>query len=292
MAIPCGVGVQFKAGDLANLANQNEIKANDAVARVIVLEAESTTNKQEHNVFNSRITAVENSGTNIGTINTQISQLETAALAMDAKIDDVITDVDTNTSSILDITVNELPAMKADILAAGGGSLSTNDVENTDPISATNKLQTEDGVDKKIAAIPEYVPIVIATRDVNAGNMIGHDNGGTSVKDIWTKRDPGDITLLAGSYTINAEVPGTGGIHQARLVDGSGNVLLYGTVAKSTGVDNSYSLINGQFTLPADGTVAIETIHDTDIVDVGLGIGSLFAGADSVYTSSVITKIS
>jgi len=176
---------------------------------------------------------------------------------------------------------------------ASGNVLVPGDVDPVFPLADTNKLATQLTVHDAIDNIPEYSLDVTTVEETKAFNIVDADKGGDSIKDVWVKRnldDGSDITLIAGIYSVRATVPGSGGVHQARLVDSAGTVLATGTVASSTDT-NSFSFITTEFTLANDEIVWFETIHDTDVPDVGLGIGSPFPDTDSVYTTAVFTKL-
>ena len=295
MAIVCG-STPIKVRDIIDLVNSNEIKINQDGTDIATLKTKVATNEQEIVNIKQRLTVVENSGTNLGTLNTRVTQLEQENIAIHQLIDTNRTDITSNTSGLSHVVSVEIPQMKLDIIAASGGGYGPTDVDPANQVSGNNKLATQATVDEKITAAT-YLPKIIVLRDERNFQTVDAAKGGTSVKDVWTKRKLGPLGLSvpveAGTYSIVAEVPGAVGTHQSRLVNSVGNVLLVGTVSTSmpTTAENSLSMIIGSFVLAADDNLSIETIHDASIVDVGFGVGTAFPQTNSVYTSAIITKI-
>jgi len=297
MPLPCGQGVQLKFGDVVQQVNQNESDISslnqNLTGRIVDLEGKDVKNTQDHNSFNRRLTDVENSGTNLGTLTKRVDQLE-------AKEQPILDQIDverqriTDSNGRLDVIENtDLPKIRQDILSISQAGFGPSDVDPSFPVTTSNKLATLESVSDAISSVAGYSPLVVTMIDSRASNIVGSNKGGTSVKDAWTDRlfdgDP-HILLKAGKYSVIAHVPATGGTHQARIIDGADTVIAYGTTSKSTD-ENSYSVIINEFFMTTDGSVKIQTMHDTDVPDVGLGVGSPFTGNDSVYTVAVFTKI-
>ena len=100
------------------------------------------------------------------------------------------------------------------------------------------------------------------------------------------------ITLPAGSYEIDATVPGmrTGG-HRARLynVTGSTTILLGTNEHSDSSAGTTRSLIRGRFTLTASTDVRVDHYCASAVATFGLGFAT--SQGTEHYTDALIRKV-
>ena len=313
MAIKCGVGVQVKISDIVNGVNTNEIEIANAKTHINNVES-SLSSKININTadiadIDDRVSSIEGAG---GSIPAQISTLQAEVQANSEAITDI--------SGTVSVVESGLSALDARVTILEGGSaveyLDTDDVDALHPLSDTNKIATIDSfkayinenatsdvsdsnrivtLDDMNAAVITFGQFKFEIKDIVKSNIVDHAKGGSSVKDTWVVRRLGDIgtelTLEAGKYYIELNVPGSECTHQTRFIDEDDVVITYGTVASSPAGQNSWSKLSAVFNVDDTKKFRVETIADADIADVGLGIGSPFPGADSVYTYGHIETI-
>lgn len=102
------------------------------------------------------------------------------------------------------------------------------------------------------------------------------------------------ITLPAGTYTIEATVPGFAvGSHKAILYNvTTSSTLLVGTTEDSASAyaTMSRSLVKGRFTLAGTHQLELRNRCQVTYASLGLGISAKF-GVDEIYADAMIWKV-
>lgn len=101
------------------------------------------------------------------------------------------------------------------------------------------------------------------------------------------------FTLPAGAYYVEGGGTGYNCVgHRSRLVDTDGNILAFGDTKYEAAQSNSRSDIADVIILQATTTLKLETRQGHARATYGLGVGSLGAGLDEIYSRLKIWRLS